>query len=335
MVACLDALTGAAGAALGAGLVALIRNTGGAVTAVVGLLFVVPPVLVQLTPDMANWIPSTPGVVDLRCGPRTHGSPWPSSASHCGRWSRWLPDWCRCSAATWSEQVPVAPKEAVMNGSLPARRIRSWVVVGALLAGFALLPLAATADTGPAVDDVTAVLADQLHAAGIPGGAYVVATADGTVTARGTGTTGVGDAVTPDTPFVIGSTTKSFTALAVMQLVDAGKVSLDAPVTRYVPDLRAGRRRTGRCDHRAAGAAADERSRRPDRRPHPGLGQGGIRTRSGRGAPLRPAGVRARAGTWRYANANYVLAGLVVEQGLLGRTYADYLRDERSWTRWA
>ncbi len=54
-----SALTGAAGAALGSGLGALIRNTGGAVTAVVGLLFVVPPILVQLTPDMADWVPST------------------------------------------------------------------------------------------------------------------------------------------------------------------------------------------------------------------------------------------------------------------------------------
>ena len=54
-----SALTGTAGAALGAGLGALVRNTGGAVAAVVGLLFVAPPVLVQLTPDLADWVPST------------------------------------------------------------------------------------------------------------------------------------------------------------------------------------------------------------------------------------------------------------------------------------
>ncbi len=54
-----SAVCGAAGASLGAGLGALVRNTGGAVTAVVGLLFVVPPVLVQLTPDMADWVPTT------------------------------------------------------------------------------------------------------------------------------------------------------------------------------------------------------------------------------------------------------------------------------------
>jgi ABC-2 type transport system permease protein len=56
-----SALTGAAGAALGAGLGALIRNTGGAVAAVVGLLFVIPPIIIQLAPDTADWVPSTLG----------------------------------------------------------------------------------------------------------------------------------------------------------------------------------------------------------------------------------------------------------------------------------
>src|SRR5207249_4233169 len=47
-----------------------------------------------------------------------------------------------------------------------------------------------------------------------------------------------GRAVTPQTPFVLGSVSKSFTALAVMQQVEAGKVELDAPVQRYLPWFR-------------------------------------------------------------------------------------------------
>src|SRR5579875_3153766 len=43
--------------------------------------------------------------------------------------------------------------------------------------------------------------------------------------------------VDPDTAFLIGSVTKTFTATAVMRLVAAGKVALDAPVRRYVPEL--------------------------------------------------------------------------------------------------
>ena len=47
-----------------------------------------------------------------------------------------------------------------------------------------------------------------------------------------------GRPVTPQTPFMIGSMAKSFTALAIMQLVEAGKVELDAPVQTYLPWFR-------------------------------------------------------------------------------------------------
>jgi hypothetical protein len=36
----------------------------------------------------------------------------------------------------------------------------------------------------------------------------------------------------------LGSTSKSFTALAVIQLVEAGKIDLDAPITTYLPWFR-------------------------------------------------------------------------------------------------
>src|SRR5512147_2770690 len=47
-----------------------------------------------------------------------------------------------------------------------------------------------------------------------------------------------GRAITLETPFMIGSISKSMTALAVLQLVDAGRVALDSPVTRYLPWFR-------------------------------------------------------------------------------------------------
>jgi len=43
--------------------------------------------------------------------------------------------------------------------------------------------------------------------------------------------------VRPDTLFLIASVTKTFTATAVMRLVADGKIALDAPVRRYVPEL--------------------------------------------------------------------------------------------------
>ena len=62
-----------------------------------------------------------------------------------------------------------------------------------------------------------------------PGGEYV----------RGYGVTNVDypTAVDGDTLFRIGSTTKTFTGTALMQLVEKGKVDLDAPVRRYLPDF--------------------------------------------------------------------------------------------------
>ncbi|MGW3095122.1 serine hydrolase domain-containing protein [Streptomyces sp. NPDC001102] len=44
--------------------------------------------------------------------------------------------------------------------------------------------------------------------------------------------------VDPHTLFVLGSVTKTFTATAIMRLVETGRVDLDAPVRRYVPELR-------------------------------------------------------------------------------------------------
>jgi CubicO group peptidase (beta-lactamase class C family) len=76
----------------------------------------------------------------------------------------------------------------------------------------------------------------EMPASGVPGLAYAVV-ADGEITsvgARGVVELGGDTEVTPDTPFVTGSISKSFTALAVMQLVEAGQVDLDAEVSQYL-----------------------------------------------------------------------------------------------------
>lgn len=56
-------LAGAVGALLGAGLGAVIRNLGGAVTAVVLALFMIPPLVVQLVSEASSWIPPALGAV--------------------------------------------------------------------------------------------------------------------------------------------------------------------------------------------------------------------------------------------------------------------------------
>src|SRR5579862_2332830 len=45
-------------------------------------------------------------------------------------------------------------------------------------------------------------------------------------------------AVNADTLFQIGSITKTFVGTAVLRLVEMGKLDLDAPLRRYLPDLQ-------------------------------------------------------------------------------------------------
>jgi CubicO group peptidase (beta-lactamase class C family) len=54
-----------------------------------------------------------------------------------------------------------------------------------------------------------------------------------------------GEAVTPDAIFRIASMTKPVTSLAVLMLCDEGRIALDDPVARYVPELRDPRVLTG------------------------------------------------------------------------------------------
>jgi len=54
-----SSFAGAAGALLGAGLGALVRNTGGAVTGAVLMLVLAPPLVVQIAGGAASWIPPT------------------------------------------------------------------------------------------------------------------------------------------------------------------------------------------------------------------------------------------------------------------------------------
>ena len=79
----------------------------------------------------------------------------------------------------------------------------------------------------------------EMQAQRIPGLAVGIVKGDQIVYLKGYGIADPsGRAVTPQTPFIIGSLSKSFTALAVMQLVEAGKIELDAPVQRYLPWFR-------------------------------------------------------------------------------------------------
>lgn len=80
-------------------------------------------------------------------------------------------------------------------------------------------------------------IAQEMDTQRLPGLALAITQGDQVLYVKGYGADGDGKPVTPQTQFFIASVSKSFTALAVMQLVEAGKVSLDEPVQKYLPEF--------------------------------------------------------------------------------------------------
>jgi CubicO group peptidase (beta-lactamase class C family) len=113
-------------------------------------------------------------------------------------------------------------------------------VLGTLtLAAASLSGIGAVVPTSSPDDSIEDFIDSVMPASAAPGISYAVVS-DGEITsagARGVVKIGTDTAVTPDTPFVIGSISKSFTALAVMQLVEAGKVELDTEVSNYLDEF--------------------------------------------------------------------------------------------------
>jgi CubicO group peptidase (beta-lactamase class C family) len=95
------------------------------------------------------------------------------------------------------------------------------------------------AEDAPDFAAIDRYVTSWMHAARLPGVALGIVRGDEIMHLRGFGVAGPSGApVTPQTPFAVASLTKSFTTLAIMQLVEAGKVEWDAPVQRYLPWFR-------------------------------------------------------------------------------------------------
>ena len=129
-------------------------------------------------------------------------------------------------------------------------RITTWARPAALLIMVVLAALQVARSPSPAkaaaahaseadIGRIDAFVSEQVQRHGIPGVSLGLVEGDQVIHLRGFGKAGQsGRVVTPQTPFDLASVSKPFTALAVMQLVEAGKVELDAPVQRYLPTFR-------------------------------------------------------------------------------------------------
>ena len=88
--------------------------------------------------------------------------------------------------------------------------------------------------------EIDRIFADWRLSAHAPGLAYGIVAGGRLSHVRTIGVldTGTGAPVTPDSLFRIASMSKAFTALAILKLRDDGKVRLDDPAERYVPELK-------------------------------------------------------------------------------------------------
>ncbi|MCE7983353.1 MAG: class A beta-lactamase-related serine hydrolase [Caldilinea sp. CFX5] len=197
---------------------------------------------------------------------------------------------------------------------------------------FITLPVTSAAAQGLPLDQIDkdridAYIQERMAVAGIPGLALGVVYGDQVVYLKGYGIAGPdGRAVTAQTPFILGSTSKSFTALAVMQLVEAGKIDLDAPVTKYLPWFRT-----------SDAAASAQITVRNLLHQNSGLptyeGRRGLADNDQSSMALEN-GVRALSSVqlsqpagqgYEYANENYDTLGLIV-QTVSGQSYEEYVR---------
>ena len=180
----------------------------------------------------------------------------------------------------------------------------------------------------PAAPDLAAIDAyveAEMRAARVPGLALGIVHGDRIVHLRAFGVADPsGRPVTPQTPFVIGSLSKSITALAVMQLVAEGRVDLDAPVHRYLPwfrlaDAEVSARITARhLLHHASGIPAG-----PGLRSMLGDGDVDLAERVAGFADVVPR--REPGVAFEYSNANYLVLGALVE-AVAGEPYAAVVR---------
>ncbi len=159
-----------------------------------------------------------------------------------------------------------------------------------------------------------------MRADAIPGLAVVVVTRNGTAFAEGFGTNRSEDeAITPDTPFVLGSMSKSMTALAVMQLVEARRIDLDAPVRIYLPDFAMA---SAEAEHITVRQLLAHTSGIPT---HAARASGDESTLADHVAALRRVDlVRVPGAAYEYASPNYQLLGRIVEV-VSGESFGTYV----------
>ncbi|MBW4722175.1 serine hydrolase domain-containing protein [Saccharothrix obliqua] len=197
-----------------------------------------------------------------------------------------------------------------------------------LLTGVLVLALVVGSTTPAAAQQdhaATKAALDRYQAVAGPGAAVHAGDATGAWTlSSGTAKVGQQRPITANDHFRIGSQTKTFTASVVLQLVDEGRVVLDAPIERYLPGVIAGNYdgdviTVRQLLQHTSGMVRDVRD--PVANPD-GTYDLAELVRSAMDEPAQSAPGAAM----NYSNVGYLVLGLLIER-LTGRTARDLITD--------
>ena len=136
---------------------------------------------------------------------------------------------------------------------------------------------------------------------------------------------GSGEQVTADTPFPLGSISKSFTALATIQRVEAGQIRLDDAINTYLPAFADGPGETITLRQLLSHTSGYSTLQGNENRLSPDMGDDVLQRQVERIASWQPANPPGQS--WAYSNANYLILGAVIET-VTGRSYAEYIETE-------
>ena len=182
-----------------------------------------------------------------------------------------------------------------------------------------------TAEPQHAYAAVDAFLLDQLETLGIPGAAIAVVRDGRQVHSAAFGKADpAGRPMTLQTPVLLASTSKSLTAIAVMQQVEAGRLRLDEPVRTYLPwftldDPRSPAITVRHLLHQTSGMSSRDTAFEASLSQEPEALETSIRAMAG--SPL--AGEPGQR--FHYASANYNVLGLLV-QTVANQPFGEYLQ---------
>jgi CubicO group peptidase (beta-lactamase class C family) len=215
------------------------------------------------------------------------------------------------------------PASAVSK-RIPGRHLTGLLLLLAVMVGLFSQPVSAARFQSGSIDfpAIDAYLQAQMKKHDLPGAALAVIEGEEIIYLKGYGRTGDGQAVTPQTQMYIGSQTKSFTALAISQLAEAGQIDLDAPLRTYVPWFEV-------ADPQASGLITIRHLLHHTS----GLSEAGFNTLLKDDASLEEC-VRALKNArqtaplgskFQYFNYGYDVLGYIIEQ-VSGQSYASYIQ---------